>query len=129
MPRTRSGSNWCGQRTVSVPIFRKEQAEAVFEITDDWFVSLEDRVRIAEEAGATVYVSVHINSYSTDEAYGAETIVAAERPLDDDSWVLAELIQDGLIDATGARDRGTRSQESYASQRALVVRWKTEESA
>ncbi len=81
--------------------------------TLDIFVSLEDRIRIAEEAGAVIYVSVHVNSYSTDEAYGVETIVAAERPLDDDSWVLAELIQDGLIDATGARDRGTRSQESY----------------
>jgi len=86
---------------------------AVLTRTLDIFVPLEDRIRIAEEAGATIYVSVHVNSYSTDEAYGAETIVDDTRPLDDDSWQLGELIQDGLVNATGARDRGTRSQESY----------------
>jgi N-acetylmuramoyl-L-alanine amidase len=81
--------------------------------TLDIFVPLEDRIRIAEEAGAAVYVSVHINSFDTSNAEGIETIVADTRPLDDDSWVLGELIQDGLVAATGARDRGTRSQESY----------------
>ena len=84
--------------------------------TLDIFVSLEDRIRIAEEAGAVVYVSIHINSFSTPDPTGIETIVADARPLDDDSWILAELIQDGLVNATGARDRGTRSQESYTQR-------------
>jgi len=87
--------------------------------TLDIFVSLEDRIRIAEEAGATAYVSVHINSFDAPDAAGIETIVAAERPLDDDSWVLAELIQDGLVEATGARDRGTRAQESYTRRASM----------
>jgi N-acetylmuramoyl-L-alanine amidase len=81
--------------------------------TLDIFVSLEDRIGIAEEAGAVMYVSVHVNSFDMPDADGVETIVADTRPLDDDSWVLGELIQDGLVSATGARDRGTRSQESY----------------
>ena len=81
--------------------------------TLDIFVPLEDRIRIAEEAGATIYVSVHINSYATEEATGVETIVSDTRPLDDDSWVLAELLQDAVVEATGARDRGARSQDSY----------------
>jgi N-acetylmuramoyl-L-alanine amidase len=81
--------------------------------TLDIFVPLEDRIRIAEEAGATIYVSVHVNSFGTDEAHGVETIVSDNRPMDDDAWVLAELIQSAVSDATGARDRGTRSQDSY----------------
>jgi len=84
--------------------------------TLDIFVSLEDRIRIAEEAGATIYVSVHVNSYQTEEAYGVETIVSDARPLDDDSWVLGELIQAAVVRATGARNRGTRSQESYTQR-------------
>jgi len=84
--------------------------------TLDIFVSLEDRIRIAEEAGAVIYVSVHVNSFDTPDAAGIETIVSDTRPSDDDSWVLAELIQDGLVNATGARDRGTRSQESYTQR-------------
>jgi len=81
--------------------------------TLDIFVSLEDRILQAEEAGAELYVTVHVNSYDTEEPDGAETIVDDTREQDDDSWVLAELIQDGVTEATGARDRGARSQESY----------------
>lgn len=81
--------------------------------TLDIFVPLEDRIRIAEEAGAVIYVSVHVNSFTTPEADGVETIVSDAHPVDGDSWHLGELIQDSLVNATGARDRGTRSQESY----------------
>jgi len=84
--------------------------------TLDIFIPLEDRIGIAEEAGATIYISVHINSFDSPEAEGIETIVADTRPLDDGSWILGELIQDGLVSATGARDRGTRSQESYTQR-------------
>jgi len=79
----------------------------------DIFISLEDRILQAEEAGAEVYVTVHVNSFTTEEPDGVETIVDNTRELDDDSWVLAELIQGTVTEATGARDRGTRSQESY----------------
>jgi len=81
--------------------------------TLDIFISLEDRILQAEEAGAELYVTVHVNSYDTEEPDGVETIVDNTREQDDDSWVLAELIQDGVTEATGARDRGARSQESY----------------
>ena len=81
--------------------------------TLDIFVSLADRIRIAEEAGAVIYVSVHVNSYTDADPSGVETIVDDTRPLDDDSLVLAELIQDNVVAATGARDRGTRRRESY----------------
>jgi N-acetylmuramoyl-L-alanine amidase len=81
--------------------------------TLDIKVPNEDRIAMAEEAGAVIYVSVHVNSFTSAEVDGIETLVSDTRPLDDDSWVLGELIQNGLIGATGARDRGTRSQESY----------------
>lgn len=81
--------------------------------TLDIFVSLEERIRIATEAGATIYVSVQANSFVTEEASGVETIVSDTRPLDDDAWILAELLQNAVSEATGARDRGARSQESY----------------
>jgi len=81
--------------------------------TLDIFISLEDRILQAEEAGADLYVTVHVNSYSTDEPDGIETIIDDTRELDSESWVLGELIQDSVTEATGARDRGTRSQESY----------------
>ena len=81
--------------------------------TLDMFIELEDRIARAEEAGADLYLTVHVNSYSDGGPEGVETIVDSTREAGDDSWILAELIQDGVVNATGARDRGTRSQESY----------------
>jgi len=79
----------------------------------DIYISLEDRIAQAEAAGAALYVTIHVNSYSGPDPSGVETIVDDTRALDDDSWILAELIQDAVVEATGARDRGTRTQESY----------------
>lgn len=85
-----------------------------FEVrTLDMFIELEDRIARAEEAEADLYITVHVNSYSDGGPDGVETIVDSTREAGDDSWILAELIQDGVVNATGARDRGTRTQESY----------------
>jgi len=81
--------------------------------TLDIKVPNEERIQIAEDAGAMMYISIHINSFTSADADGIETIVSNTRPQDDDSWVLGELVQDALVEATGARDRGTRAQESY----------------
>lgn len=81
--------------------------------TLDIFIALEDRIVQAEAAGADIYVTVHVNSYTSDGPDGVETIIDNTREPDSDSWVLGELIQDTLTEITGARDRGTRSQESY----------------
>jgi N-acetylmuramoyl-L-alanine amidase len=91
----------------------EENLDPVLIRTLDIFISLEDRIAQAEAAGAVLYVTIHANSYSSPEPHGVETIVDDTRDLDDDSWVLAELIQDGVVNATGAHDRGTRTQESY----------------
>jgi N-acetylmuramoyl-L-alanine amidase len=81
--------------------------------TLDIFISLEDRIEQAEAAGADIYVTVHVNSYTTDGPDGVETIIDNERESDSECRVLAALIQDGVVEITGARDRGTRAQESY----------------
>jgi N-acetylmuramoyl-L-alanine amidase len=81
--------------------------------TLDIFIPLEDRIDQAEAAGAEIYVTVHVNSYTSDGPEGVETIIDNMRELDSESWVLGELIQSSLTDITGAHDRGTRSQESY----------------
>lgn len=87
--------------------------------TLDMFIALEDRIQRAEDAGADLYVTVHVNSYTNEQPEGVETIVDNTRADNDDSWVLAELIQSSLVKLTGARDRGTRSQESYLQRTTM----------
>ena len=90
------------------PDFAAEQIRTL-----EIFISLEDRILQAAEAEAEVYVTIHVNSYFNADPHGIETIIDDTREQDDDAWVLAELIQSSVTEATGARDRGTRSQESY----------------
>ena len=87
--------------------------EAVQIRTLDMFIPLPDRIIQAQSAGATLYVTIHVNSYYSEDPEGVETIVDNTREQGADSWVLAELIQSGVTLATGARNRGTRAQESY----------------
>ena len=85
----------------------------------DLFVSLEDRIAFAEEQGADLYVSIHINSFSDPGVGGVEVLVDNARADDDPSYVLASMLQDALTEATGWRDRGVRSQESYLQRTTM----------
>jgi N-acetylmuramoyl-L-alanine amidase len=85
----------------------------------DVFVPLEERIRIAQDGGASIYVSVHVNSFTQSDVSGVETWVDTTRKDSDPSWTLAAMLQDALSLSTGARNRGIRTQESYL-QRTLM---------
>jgi len=78
-----------------------------------------DRVAMAEEAGAVIYVSVHVNAFTDESVHGMEVWVDDSRTPDDQSWALAQAIREKLAAATGAHDRGVRSQESYLHRLAV----------
>jgi len=79
----------------------------------DITVSLEDRIAVANEGRATAYLSIQSNACAYPEATGVVSLVSDRLPPDDRSWQLAEILQDAVTDATGARDRGVRSQDLY----------------
>ena len=78
-----------------------------------------DRVQLADEVGAALYLSVHINAFSDPGVHGVETWVDDTRAPGDPSYLLAESMQDALVDATGARDRGVKSQGLYLQHTTL----------
>jgi N-acetylmuramoyl-L-alanine amidase len=79
----------------------------------DVLIPLEERIRIAVDGGASVYVSIHVNSFTQSDVSGVETWVDTTREPADATWTLAAMMQDALSSATGARNRGIRTQESY----------------
>ena len=89
------------------------QLRVVLTRASDRYVELVDRVRLAEEVGAVLYVSIHANFISDPSVCGVETYVDDSRPPDDPSWSLARIVQRAVCAATGARDRGVRSQRLY----------------
>jgi N-acetylmuramoyl-L-alanine amidase len=85
----------------------------------DVLVPLEERIRIAVDGGASLYVSLHVNSYSQGDVAGIETWVDTTRKPADPTWTLAAMLQNELSAATGARNRGIRTQESYTQRTTM----------
>jgi len=80
----------------------------VYTRTEDIDLDLEPRVQIAENARASAFVSVHVNSLDANasQVNGVETYHAPSASLGKN---LAELVHQQIIASTGANDRGVRS--------------------
>ncbi|MWV42035.1 AMIN domain-containing protein [Paenibacillus sp. HJL G12] len=71
--------------------------------SDDTFLKLEERARIANDLNADVFVSIHANSAGSTAASGSETYYQR-----DASKALASVMHKYLVKATGLPDRGVR---------------------
>ncbi len=80
--------------------------------TEDVEIDLEPRVKMAENANASVFVSIHVNALdaSSSEVNGVETYHAPGSSLGNS---LATLVHQQIIAGTGANDRGVRSARFY----------------
>ena len=85
----------------------------------DVYVEKTDRVQLADRVGAALYLSIHVNACDYPEVHGVETWVDDTRASDDPSWILATAVQDAVVEATAARDRGIRSQQLYLRHTTL----------
>ncbi|MDY6985612.1 MAG: N-acetylmuramoyl-L-alanine amidase [Candidatus Thermoplasmatota archaeon] len=77
----------------------------------DYYVSLEERCAIANNAGADIFISIHCNSYSSPDANGIETYWYTYGS--SNSERLAYEIQYSLVSALGLRDRGVKQSGFY----------------
>jgi len=80
----------------------------------DIYVTLENRISVANDADAALYLSVQSNACAEyTDAVGVVTLVSDTLDEGDPSWQFAEILQGFVTGATGARDRGVRSQDLY----------------
>lgn len=85
-------------------LLRQEpQFEPYMTRTDDTFVELEDRAKLANDLGADAFVSIHGNTYTDPNVSGTESYYYA-----DDSRPLAVEVHKQLAKATGFQDRGVK---------------------
>jgi len=73
----------------------------------DQFVSLSDRVEIANNTNARLFVSVHSNAAHRNSVGGMETYIAPGR--EGDSYQLASELQDEMVAELPLKDRGVKS--------------------
>jgi len=82
-----------------------------------WFdetLSLDERIALAQRAGADLYISIHANAHENPRAQGIETLIAEGGA--SGSRALARSLQRGVISqlrGLGAKDRGVKSQRLY----------------
>ena len=78
--------------------------------TNDKFVPLEERAQIANDAQASIFVSVHYNSARTKDASGIEIFYyhKSDKSRLNHSKKLAHSVIKRMVTKTGARDRGIK---------------------
>lgn len=76
----------------------------------DVFVSLQQRVTLANSFGAASFVSIHSNSFSDPQANGTETYAWAEGTT---AAMLRDKVHSEMIAAWGLTDRGTKTANFY----------------
>lgn len=85
--------------------------------SDDTYLTLTERAEFANEVEADLFISIHQNSYIEDSSVSGIEVYYNESTKTEADEELAQLIQTGLVDATGARDRGIRAYDELAVTR------------
>ncbi|MFS1517133.1 N-acetylmuramoyl-L-alanine amidase [Bacillus sp. SCS-151] len=89
-------------------------AHVVMTRDDDTKLELQDRVDIAKENYADIFVSIHANSSTNQDANGTETYYnTSTNENGAESKLLASAIQSEIVKIVGSADRGIKDNELY----------------
>jgi N-acetylmuramoyl-L-alanine amidase len=94
----------------------QQGVQTILTRTDDSDVELEPRVQMAEQANASLFVSIHANAISMDrpEINGVETYYFSS------GEQMAQVIQDSIVQGTGMNDKGIRQARFYVLRRTSM---------
>lgn len=76
---------------------------------------LQARVDVGRRSRADIFLSIHANSFSRASAHGTSTYYYEKTPLDK---VLAQALQDGMVEYGGRYDRGIAKANFYVVKRS-----------
>lgn len=97
-------------------LLEAQGATVIYTRSDDTFIELGERADFANRKRADLFISIHANIASSEEASGIETWYSAGDDRGRISASLAEAVNSGMVAETKAVDRGAR-----ADQRGLRV--------
>ncbi len=84
--------------------------------TADSEMSDDQRIAVASQEAAQLFLAVHVNAFGQATALGIETLVDSTHKSGDASWTFADAVQKAVIASTGAKDRGVKAQGSTFSR-------------
>ncbi|HLV10308.1 MAG TPA: N-acetylmuramoyl-L-alanine amidase [Halanaerobiales bacterium] len=92
-------------------ILKREGYQVEMTRDDDTFLSLKERVELANQLDALIYVSIHANSSYSRHSEGSEFFIAPHKTAD--SLLLADMIRKEFIDTVKLYDRGIKRDDLY----------------
>ncbi len=78
---------------------------------------LRNRVAIANNSGADIFVSIHTNSAENENAFGCECYAYQQRGA---AWRLAAAVQKNIVDRTGMFDRGVKTARFFVLRETVM---------
>ncbi|WP_165279868.1 N-acetylmuramoyl-L-alanine amidase family protein [Paenibacillus protaetiae] len=94
---------------------QEKQIKVVLSRPEDKYVGLADRVTIAEQNKADIFISIHANSDPKGTATGTETYYTRES-----SKSLADVIHSHLVKGTGLKDRGVKQESLHVTRETTM---------
>ncbi len=84
-------------------ILERHGVKVILTRNGDYFVGLDERVKISDQAKADIFVSIHANYYDRPEAMGVETYHYGK------GEELAQAVQKSIVNRLAVVDRGVKS--------------------
>ena len=108
------------------PLLEQTPINIVYTRTTDKYLTLAERVEVADQVNANLFVSIHANSSTNTSANGSEVYFYSKSgaSYSQNSQELAEKIQERFISMVGTTDRGTKEGNYYVlreNSRAAVL--------
>ncbi|KOR88845.1 N-acetylmuramoyl-L-alanine amidase family protein [Paenibacillus solani] len=94
---------------------KEKDINVVMTRTDDSHLELSDRVKIANNLNADIFVSIHANSSTVSSPSGTETLYTR-----DSSKSLANIMHKHLIKATGLKDRSAKYSNLHVTRETTM---------
>ena len=92
---------------VAQKLTKQNDVQVIVSRNEDKYVSLADRVKLANEQGVDMFVSIHLNGQiGGTDAFGIETYYTKGK--NDGSYELAKQIQETVTSYVDVRDRGVK---------------------
>lgn len=106
-------------------LLEKSGINVIYTRKEDDYVKLKDRISMANEANADLFISVHVNSFENDSSVnGTETLYFNTGEYGDgglDSEKLAMILQEKLVESLSTQDRGIIERPKLAVLRLAEV--------
>lgn len=97
-------------------------ANVIMTRSDDYFVTLAGRCKIANESGAQIFVSVHVNSWPRPNGHSGTEVFYTHAP----SFPLAKAVHDRMIALLGRKDGGVRQRGLFVTNHTMMPSTLTE---